>query len=63
MNGMDQVESRVGRRPRECANQSSSLKVFMDTLEVLVGGSPARPPYGMTKRRWDYVKGHRLATK
>jgi len=33
-----------------------------DTLEALFGSAPM-PPSGMTKRLWDYVKRHRLATK
>jgi len=33
-----------------------------DTLEELFGGTPMAPS-DMTKRLWDYVKRHRLATK
>ena len=33
-----------------------------DTLESLFGSAPM-PPSGMTKRLWEYVKRHRLATK
>ena len=33
-----------------------------DTLEELFGTAPM-PPSDMTKRLWDYVKRHRLATK
>jgi hypothetical protein len=33
-----------------------------DTLESLFGSAPMSPS-GMTKRLWEYVKRHRLATK
>jgi hypothetical protein len=33
-----------------------------DTLESLFGSAPM-PPSGMTKRLWEYVKRHHLATK
>jgi len=39
-----------------------SFKGCTDTLELLFGSAPM-PPSGMTKRLWDYVKRHRLATK
>jgi len=39
-----------------------SFKGCTDTLESLFGSAPI-PPSGMTKRLWDYVKRHRLATK
>ena len=39
-----------------------SFKGCTDTLESLFGSAPM-PPSGMTKRLWDYVKRHRLATK
>ena len=38
------------------------FKGCTDTLESLFGGAPM-PPSGMTKRLWEYVKRHRLATK
>jgi hypothetical protein len=38
------------------------FKGCMDTLESLFGSAPM-PPSGMTKRLWEYVKRHRLATK
>jgi hypothetical protein len=38
------------------------FKECTDTLESLFGSAPM-PPSGMTKRLWDYVKRHRLATK
>jgi hypothetical protein len=39
-----------------------SFKGRTDTLESLFGSAPM-PPSGMTKRLWEYVKRHRLATK
>ena len=39
-----------------------NFKGCTDTLESLFG-SAAIPPSSMTKRLWDYVKRHRLATK
>jgi len=39
-----------------------NFKGCTDTLESLFGSAPI-PPSGMTKRLWDYVKRHRLATK
>jgi hypothetical protein len=39
-----------------------SFKGCSDTLESVFGSSPT-PPSGMTKRLWEYVKKHRLATK
>ena len=39
-----------------------NFKGCTDTLESLFGSAPM-PPSGMTKRLWDYVKRHRLATK
>ena len=38
------------------------FKGCTDTLESLFGSAPM-PPSGMTKRLWEYVKRHRLATK
>ena len=38
------------------------FKGCANTLESLFGSAPM-PPSGMTKRLWDYVKRHRLATK
>ena len=39
-----------------------NFKGCTDTLESLFGSAPM-PPSGMTKRLWEYVKRHRLATK
>jgi len=39
-----------------------NFKGCSDTLESVFGSGPM-PPSGMTKRLWDYVKRHRLATK
>ena len=39
-----------------------SFKGRTETLESLFGTAPI-PPSAMTKRLWDYVKRHRLATK
>ena len=39
-----------------------NFKGRTDTLESLFGSTPM-PPSGMTKRLWEYVKRHRLATK
>ena len=39
-----------------------NFKGCSDTLEYVFGSAPM-PPSGMTKRLWDYVKRHRLATK
>ena len=39
-----------------------NFKGCTDTLEALFGSAPM-PPSVMTKRLWDYVKRHRLATK
>ena len=38
------------------------FKGCTDTLESVFGSAPM-PPSGMTKRLWEYVKRHRLATK
>jgi hypothetical protein len=38
------------------------FKECSDTLESLFGSVPM-PPSAMTKRRWEYVKRHPLATK
>jgi hypothetical protein len=38
-----------------------SFKGRTDTLESLFGSTPI-PPSAMTKRLWEYVKRHRLAT-
>jgi hypothetical protein len=38
------------------------FKGCTDTLESLFCSAPI-PPAGMTKRLWEYVKRHRLATK
>jgi chromatin remodeling complex protein RSC6 len=38
------------------------FKGCADTLEALFGSAPM-PPSQMTKRLWEYVKRHRLATK
>jgi hypothetical protein len=38
------------------------FKGCTDTLEALFGSAPM-PPSAMTKRLWEYVKRHRLATK
>ncbi len=38
------------------------FKGCTDTLESLFGSTPM-PPSAMTKRLWDYVKRHHLATK
>ena len=38
------------------------FKGCTDTLESLFGSAPL-PPSAMTKRLWEYVKRHRLATK
>jgi chromatin remodeling complex protein RSC6 len=38
------------------------FKGCADTLEALFGSAPM-PPSSMTKRLWEYVKRHRLATK
>ena len=39
-----------------------SFKGRTETLEALFGAD-AIPPSGMTKKLWDFVKKHRLATK
>ena len=39
-----------------------NFKGCTDTLESLFGSAPI-PPSSMTKRLWEYVKRHRLATK
>ena len=39
-----------------------NFKGCTDTLKSLFGSVPM-PPSGMTKRLWEYVKLHRLATK
>ena len=39
-----------------------SFKARTETLEELFGAD-AIPPSGMTKKLWDFVKKHRLATK
>ena len=39
-----------------------NFKGCTDTRESLFGSVPM-PPSGMTKRLWEYVKRHRLATK
>jgi hypothetical protein len=39
-----------------------NFKGRTDTLESLFGATPI-PPSSMTKKLWDYVKRHRLATK
>ena len=39
-----------------------SFKGRTETLEALFGAD-AMPPSGMTKKLWDFVKRHRLATK
>ena len=39
-----------------------NFKGCTDTLESLFGSAPI-PSSGMTKRLWEYVKRHRLATK
>ena len=39
-----------------------NFKGCTDTLKSLFGSVPM-PPSGMTKRLWEYVKRHRLATK
>ena len=39
-----------------------NFKGCKDTLESLFGSAPI-PPSAMTKRLWEYVKRHRLATK
>ena len=52
------------RPPRKVSfgGYAISFKGCSDTLESVFGSAPT-PPSGMTRRLWDYVKRHRLATK
>jgi chromatin remodeling complex protein RSC6 len=53
-----------GRPPKKVpfGGYQVCFKGCADTLESLFG-SPPMPPSAMTKRLWDYVKRHQLATK
>jgi chromatin remodeling complex protein RSC6 len=49
------------RRCRSAATRSAS-RGQTDTLEQLFGSAPM-PPSQMTKKLWEFVKRHKLATK
>jgi chromatin remodeling complex protein RSC6 len=53
-----------GRPPKKVpfGGYQVCFKGCADTLEALFGSAPM-PPSAMTKRLWEYVKRHRLATK
>jgi hypothetical protein len=53
-----------GRPPKKVpfGGYQICFKGCEDTLESLFGSTPM-PPSGMTKRLWEYVKRHHLATK